>query len=400
MARNILYILTLFAQETLSEGGRDTGDGASVTEGGSVYSAPPSTTTLPGGGSTPDDATGSHDSDPDQFEASLHMGPVGRSNSGARDVQRSPRRGSASRLSNGAATPRSERSALNARCTNGAATPREMRDQLSRAAYDTPGTTTPKHERSPHDRTVKIQVPASHRTHSENEPSNKSNNYRNGFPRQGNHFNPGEARRIQPEGESEHEPCDSDFRQRCHSDSSSRANTGGGQRGSLSAQGSLSSRDQSQSSRPLSCYTALDGGGSKITGLPPKGLPMNPRLYPQRLERTVLPNLYPPADSNVHQSQGAPPTNYLKQALPPNAQQSQQHPSAAMDSLRSVMMRRWDSDQLGFRGDNVSDSHPSTPVSGGSLGLHRKSGNSVSVHLACWVSADAQQWELQTQTCI
>ena len=135
---------------------------------------------------------------------------------------------------------------------------------------------------SPQGRTVTIQVPPSHRTNNNDPGSGLRNVSNGGYPsgRQqgGSHLpvgHPVTATRIQPDGASEHEPCDSDFRQRCYSDSRPE---------------SMGGRNQQ---RPLSCYTSPSGDENRVTGLPPKGIP---KSYSQRLER-----IPPPMDNyNAH----------------------------------------------------------------------------------------------------
>ena len=259
---------------------------------------------------------GSQDSELDQFEASLHM-PVDRSNS-AREVSR------------GQVTPR--------------ITPRD----------------------SPQGRTVTIQVPQSQRTSKDSSGGGPRNYENNGYSvGKGGYLPAGDlvtATRIQPDGASEHEPCDLHFRHRCYSD---------GRPGSL--------RNQQ---RPLSCYT---GDSNKVTGLPPKGIP---KSYSQRLERTP-----PPMDNYTAHHQGqAPYHQQLAQVLPPTRNQQ-----PAKDSLRHAMMRRWESEHSCLPGDthgHVTGSYPMT-----NSVVNRPAGN-ASIHLACWVSADSQAWELQSQTCI
>ena len=225
---------------------------------------------------------------------------------------------------------------------------------------------------SPQGRTVTIQVPTSHRTSNDPSLRNYSNNSYSGS-RQGSYTPAGDlvtATRIQPDGACEHEPCDLDFRQRCYSDS---------------RPGFL--RNQQ---RPLSCHISSSSGDNRVTGLPPKGIP---KSYSQRLERTP-----PPMDNYSAHHQGGVPHHHhqlgpthLVQVLPSNNQQP------AIDSLRHAMMRRWDSERSCLPGDNhvhVTGSYPMT----GSV-VNRPAGN-ASIHLACWVSADSQAWEIQTQTCI
>ena len=277
-----------------------------MTEGGSVYSAPVY-------------RAASQDSELDQFEASLHM-PVDRSNS-AREVSRGSQ-----------GTPR--------------ITPRE----------------------SPQGRTVTIQVPPSHRTNNNDIGSGHRNLSNGGYPsgrQQGSHLlagHPVTAKRIQPDGASEHDPCDSDFRQRCYSDSMPE---------------SMGGRNQQ---RPLSCYTSPSGDEKRVTGLPPKGIP---KSYSQRLERIT-----PPMDNYNAHHQGA--ELYHNQPVAPSRRVPLLPPS---DSLRHAMMRRWESERSCLPGDTQGHVAGSYPMA------NRPAGN-ASVHLACWVSADSQAWELQTQTCI
>lgn len=290
----------------------------------------------------------SQNSELDQFEASLHM-PVDRS--------------------------QSDRGLLPSQRVSRAPIPRNHSENSSLG------------------KTVTIQVPPgpfrtcngdSNRIYSKNDDA---------YPgRQTGYSNSGEpvtARRIQPNGVTEQEePGELDFRQRCHSDS-------------RAGHGSLSSRTQY---RPMSCYTTTltgEGDQTKVTGLPPKGI--LPRSYSQRLERA-----HPSVETRA-QHQGAPPCypqtqptpSYFKPVLAPFQapdQQQQQETPAPIDSLRNAMMRRWDSEHSCLpAGDSCTESYPMAGP-----GTHRApaTGNNASVHLACWVSADAQAWELQTQTCI
>ncbi len=307
-------------QETRSEGSRDFGDGSSLTESGSVQSAPVY-------------KTGSEESELDRFEASLHM-PVDRANS-AREVSRSR-------------------------------DPSDTGSIKSREGSRHPSAS------SGHGKTVTLLVPPTHGGRTSGDSGGSIRSYSR---------EPITAHRIQPEGASQNEADDLDFspRHRCHSDSKY-----GPERGYLGQ-------------RPLSSCQHDDA--QLVTGLPPKGIP---KSYSQRLEHNPSPmdgftSNYPyPMDTSGDTFRRDNPHS----VIPPQNQ-------APVDSLRNVMIRRWDSEHSclpsnqvhhGYpghvTGDHMTRSYP-PPLS---ANQQAPAGNTV--HLACWVSSEAVPWDLNTQTCI